>query len=248
MSGDVSGKECPLKVEVWSDVVCPWCYVGKRHLEEALARFRHADQVSVEWRSFELNPTSPPRVGLTMGQILQRKYGMSEDQAEAANRRMTELAARVGLEYHLDRVQAGNTFDAHRLIHLAATHGLGDAMKERLFAAYFTEGGRSVTAAWPRWRLDIGLDPSEVESMLAGDAFAADVRDDESRAAATGGERSPVLRHRRCDRRFPGPNRPRCCSRRCNGRGRSPTRSPWPVTATRVASGEGCADGTSAIS
>ena len=82
-----------MKVEVWSDVVCPWCYVGKRHLEEALARFRHGDQVSVEWRSFELNPASPPRVGLSMSQILQRKYGMSEDQAEAANQRMTALAA-----------------------------------------------------------------------------------------------------------------------------------------------------------
>jgi predicted DsbA family dithiol-disulfide isomerase len=176
-----------LKVEVWSDVVCPWCYVGKRHLEEALARFRHGDQVSIEWRSFELNPASPPRVGLTMSQILQRKYGMSEDQAEAANRRMTELAAGVGLEYRLDSVQAGNTFDAHRLIHLAATHGLGDAMKERLLAAYFSEGqpvgDRSVLT---KLALDVGLDPTEVDSMLVGDDFAAEVRDDESRAAAMG--------------------------------------------------------------
>ncbi|HEV3367794.1 MAG TPA: DsbA family oxidoreductase [Acidimicrobiales bacterium] len=176
-----------MKVEVWSDVVCPWCYVGKRHLEEALDRFRHGDQVSVEWRSFELSPASPPRVGLSMSQILQRKYGMSEDQAEAANLRMTALAAGVGLEYHLDRVQAGNTFDAHRLIHLAATHGLGDAMKERLLAAYFSEGqpvgDRSVLT---KLAVDVGLDPTEVDSMLIGDDFAADVRDDESRAASMG--------------------------------------------------------------
>jgi predicted DsbA family dithiol-disulfide isomerase len=176
-----------MKVEVWSDVVCPWCYVGKRHLEEALARFRHGDQVSVEWRSFELNPASPRRVGLSMSQILQRKYGMSEDQAEAANLRMTALAAGVGLEYHLDRVQAGNTFDAHRLIHLAATHGLGDAMKERLLAAYFSEGQpvgeRSVLT---KVAVDVGLDPTEVDSMLVGDDFATDVRDDESRAASMG--------------------------------------------------------------
>jgi predicted DsbA family dithiol-disulfide isomerase len=176
-----------MKVEVWSDVVCPWCYVGKRHLEEALARFRHGDQVSVEWRSFELNPASPRRVGLSMSQILQRKYGMSEDQAEAANLRMTALAAGVGLEYHLDSVQAGNTFDAHRLIHLAATHGLGDAMKERLLAAYFSEGQpvgeRSVLT---KVAVDVGLDPTEVDSMLVGDDFATDVRDDESRAASMG--------------------------------------------------------------
>jgi predicted DsbA family dithiol-disulfide isomerase len=176
-----------MRVEVWSDVVCPWCYLGKRHLEEALARFRHGDQVSVEWRSFELNPASPARVGLTMSQILQRKYGMSEDQAETANRRMTELAAGVGLEYHLDRVQAGNTFDAHRLIHLAATHGLGDAMKERLLAAYFAEGqpvgDHSVLT---KLAVDVGLDPTEVDSMLVGDDFAAVVRDDESRAASMG--------------------------------------------------------------
>jgi predicted DsbA family dithiol-disulfide isomerase len=176
-----------MKVEVWSDVVCPWCYVGKRHLEEALARFRHGDQVSVEWRSFELNPASARRVGLSMSQILQRKYGMSEDQAEAANLRMTALAAGVGLEYHLDRVQAGNTFDAHRLIHLAATHGLGDAMKERLLAAYFSEGQpvgeRSVLT---KLAVDVGLDPTEVDSMLVGDDFATDVRDDESRAASMG--------------------------------------------------------------
>jgi predicted DsbA family dithiol-disulfide isomerase len=176
-----------MKVEVWSDVVCPWCYVGKRHLEEALARFRHGDQVSVEWRSFELNPASARRVGLSMSQILQRKYGMSEDQAEAANLRMTALAAGVGLEYHLDSVQAGNTFDAHRLIHLAATHGLGDAMKERLLAAYFSEGQpvgeRSVLT---KLAVDVGLDPTEVDSMLVGDDFATDVRDDESRAASMG--------------------------------------------------------------
>jgi predicted DsbA family dithiol-disulfide isomerase len=129
-----------MKVEIWSDVVCPWCYVGKRHFEEALSRFPHRDDVSVEWRSFELDPNSPPVVDATMTQILQRKYGMSVEQADQANAKMTALAAGVGLEYHLDRAQAGNTFDAHRLIHLAASHGLGDAMKERLLARVLHRG------------------------------------------------------------------------------------------------------------
>jgi predicted DsbA family dithiol-disulfide isomerase len=176
-----------MKVEIWSDVVCPWCYVGKRQFEGALSRFAHADEVDVEWRSFELDPTSPTRVGMSMDRILERKYGVTEEQARAANQRMTGLAAGVGLEYHLDRVQAGNTFDAHRLIHLAATHGLGDAMKERLLAAYFTEGravgDRDVLS---ELAAEVGLDPTEVGAVLDGDAFGAVVREDEAQAAALG--------------------------------------------------------------
>ena len=96
-----------MKVEIWSDVVCPWCYVGKRQFEEALSRFDHRDQVEVGWRSFELDPDAPTRAGVPMRRILERKYGMTPEQADAANRRMTELAAGVGLEYHLDDVQRG---------------------------------------------------------------------------------------------------------------------------------------------
>jgi predicted DsbA family dithiol-disulfide isomerase len=183
-----------VKVEIWSDVVCPWCYVGKRHFEEALSQFPHRDQVSVEWKSFELDPNSPPVVGLTMSQILQRKYGMSEQQADEANAKMTALASSVGLEYHLDRVQAGNTFDAHRLIHLAGTHGLGDAMKERLLAAYFTEG-RAVgdRATLAALAVEVGLDATEVERVLGGDEFASEVRNDEARAVALGASGVPFF-------------------------------------------------------
>ena len=183
-----------MKVEIWSDVVCPWCYVGKRHFEEALAGFPHRDDVSVEWRSFELDPSSPPVVDASMSQILQRKYGMSAEQADETNARMTALAAGVGLEYHLDRVQAGNTFDAHRLIHLAASHGRGDAMKERLLAAYFTEaraiGDRDTLLALG---VEVGLDSSEVERVLDSDDFAIEVRNDEARAVALGANGVPFF-------------------------------------------------------
>jgi predicted DsbA family dithiol-disulfide isomerase len=183
-----------MKVEIWSDVVCPWCYVGKRQFEDALFRFGHADQVSVEWRSFELDPGSPARVDLPMSTILQRKYGMTAAQAEAANQRMTSLAASVGLEYHLDEVQVGNTFDAHRLIHLAATHGLGDAMKERLFAAYFTEGrSPSDHDTLAGLAAEVGLDPVEVHATLETGAFADEVRRDEARAAALGASGVPFF-------------------------------------------------------
>jgi predicted DsbA family dithiol-disulfide isomerase len=179
-NGSVSSDgEWNVLVEIWSDVVCPWCYVGKRHFEEALSRFPQRDEVSVVWRSFELDPTAPTRSDQSMSEVLQRKYGMTEDQAEEANAKMTALAAGVGLEYHLDRVQRSNTLDAHRLLHLAATHGLADATEERLLSAYFTEGaaiGDRPTLV--RLAVEVGLDGEEVERMLDGDEFTAEVRSD----------------------------------------------------------------------
>jgi predicted DsbA family dithiol-disulfide isomerase len=183
-----------VKVEIWSDVVCPWCYVGKRQFEAALATFGHADQVSVEWRSFELDPSAPRVDDVPMKQILQRKYGMTEEQADEANQRMTDLAASLGLEYHLDRVQRGNTFDAHRLIHLAAEDGGGDAMKERLLAAYFTEGravGDLDTLA--ELAAEVGLDADQVEATLHSDRYAAEVRDDEAMASTLGASGVPFF-------------------------------------------------------
>jgi predicted DsbA family dithiol-disulfide isomerase len=176
-----------VKIEIWSDVVCPWCYVGKRNLEAALAGFPHADRLTVEWRSFELDPTTPRRVDRTMDEVLERKYGMSPDEASAANRRMTALAAGVGLEYHLDRVRIGNTFDAHRLIHLAGSVGLAGAMKERLLAAYFTEG-RSISDPVELVELagEVGIDRDRATEVLGGDEFAAEVRADEARATELG--------------------------------------------------------------
>ena len=183
-----------MKIEVWSDVVCPWCYVGKRNLEAALGEFEHADQVTVAWRSYELDPTTPARVDRSMDEVLEHKYGMTSEQASAANRRMTELAAEVGLEYHLDRVQIGNTFDAHRLLHLAAHEGRADELKERLLRAYFTEG-RAVADPFTLAELaaEVGLDPARVAEVLEGDEFAADVRADEARALELGSTGVPFF-------------------------------------------------------
>jgi len=183
-----------VKIEIWSDVVCPWCYVGKRNLEAALAEFPHADQVEVEWRSFELDPNTPTRVGLSMDEVLERKYGMTPAQATDANRKMTELAASVGLEYHLDRVQIGNTFDAHRVIHLAAHEGLGGAMKERLLRAYFTEG-RAISdpATLASLGAEVGLDPDRVAEVLSSGEYADEVRADEARAVELGSTGVPFF-------------------------------------------------------
>jgi predicted DsbA family dithiol-disulfide isomerase len=183
-----------MKIEIWSDVVCPWCYIGKRNLEVALAGFEHADRVEIEWRSYELDPRTPLRVELSMDEVLSRKYGMTREEATAANLRMTELAATVGLEYHLDDVQIGNTFDAHRLIHLAATEGRAGCMKERLLRAYFTEG-RAVSdpATLTELAVEVGLDADRVTEVLEGSEFGEEVRADEARALELGSTGVPFF-------------------------------------------------------
>lgn len=176
-----------MQIEIWSDVVCPWCYIGKRRFESALAQFAQRDQVDVTWRSFELDPTAPRHLPGSLTAMLAEKYGISLEQAEGMQRQVTELAAAEGLTYRLDIAQRSNSFDAHRLIHLAAAHGLQDAAKERLLRAYFTEGqaiGDHATLA--ALGAAIGLPEADVQAMLASDAFAADVRADQQRGAAFG--------------------------------------------------------------
>ena len=178
-----------LSVDVWSDIACPWCYVGKRRLEAALARFPHRDAVKVAWRAFELDPTAP-RVrdrSVSYIQRLARKYGSSKAEAEGMIRRMTDVAAGDGLAFHFDRVQSGNTFDAHRVLHLAAARGVGGATKERFLRAYMTEGepiGEPEVLA--RLAGEVGLDREEVRDVLAGDRYASDVRADEEDARKIG--------------------------------------------------------------
>jgi predicted DsbA family dithiol-disulfide isomerase len=173
-----------MKVEIWSDVVCPWCYVGKRRFESGLARFEHADEVEVVWRSFELDPNAPVRRGPTR-EHLARKYRLTTEQVDASQARLTRLAAAEGLEYHLDETQGGNTFDAHRLLHAAQETGLQDALKERFMRAYFTErepiGDREVLA---RLAAEVGV-PDAGEVLESG-RFGDEVRADEREAHALG--------------------------------------------------------------
>jgi predicted DsbA family dithiol-disulfide isomerase len=174
-------------VEIWSDIACPWCYVGKRRFEAALAAFEHRDDVQVTWRSFELDPEAPAERARSGAEHLAEKYGTSLEQAQAMNDRMTEVAAGEGLDFHFERLRSGNTFDGHRLVHLAAEHGKQDAMKERLMRAYLTEGElMSDPETLTRLATDAGLPADEVRELLAGDRFADAVRDDERTGAALG--------------------------------------------------------------
>jgi predicted DsbA family dithiol-disulfide isomerase len=174
-------------VEIWSDIACPWCYVGKRRFEAALAGFEHRDDVTVTWRSFELDPTAPRKREVDGATHLAEKYGTSRDQALAMHQRMTDVAAGEGLEFRFDLARGGNTFDAHRLTHLAAAHGLQDAMKERLMRAYLTEGEPiGDPEALGRLAIEVGLPEDEVRELLAGDRYADEVREDERTAAQFG--------------------------------------------------------------
>jgi predicted DsbA family dithiol-disulfide isomerase len=176
-----------MNVEIWADIACPWCYIGKRHFEHALAEFEHADEVNVTWRSYELDPSAPAEVPGQSVEIIARKYGMSPEQAQAAEQRVTQTAASAGLDYHLDRSRMGSTFDAHRLVHLAKAHGLQEAMEERMFRARFVDGElvsdpETLVAA----AVEVGLAEAEVRATLASDRFADAVRADEETASELG--------------------------------------------------------------
>jgi predicted DsbA family dithiol-disulfide isomerase len=176
-----------VNVEIWSDIACPWCYIGKRRFESALARFDHAGDVTVTWRSFELDPDAPAEVPGDMAERIAQKYGVPVERAREMEDHVTAMAAAEGLDYRLDSRRAANSFDAHRLIHLAQESGAGDAMKERLMAAYFTQGELiSDGDALARLGAEVGLDGDAVAEMLASDRFAEAVRADESAARAFG--------------------------------------------------------------
>jgi predicted DsbA family dithiol-disulfide isomerase len=167
-------------VEIWSDIACPWCYIGKRRFEAALEQFEHRDDVNVTWRSFELDPGAPHERTGDRAERLAEKYGMTVEQARDAERQLTGVAAGEGLPFRFDIARSGTTFDAHRLVHLAESHDLQDAMKERLLRAYFTEGElMSDHDTLVRLAAEVGLDEQEVRELLAGGRYADEVRADE---------------------------------------------------------------------
>ena len=183
-----------MQVEVWSDVVCPWCYIGKRRLESALEQFPHRDSVEVVWRSFQLDPSAPEGETHPTLPALAAKYGASIEDMRANMARVEELAAAEGLDYHLADGVSGNTLLAHELLHLAAEHGLRNELKERLLHAYFEEA-RSVfdIESLVPFALEVGLDEAEVREALADRRFLAAVREDGATAQALGATGVPFF-------------------------------------------------------
>ncbi|HVF32986.1 MAG TPA: DsbA family oxidoreductase [Acidimicrobiales bacterium] len=170
-------------VEIWSDVVCPWCYIGKRRFEKAVAAFEHGDEVTVVWRSFELDRHAPVERTGTYTEMLGRKYGRGPEWAERSVQHMTDVAAEEGLEFDFGGVRPGNTFDAHRLLHLAAERGRQGDLKERLLRAYFTDGvpvgDRDALTALA---VEVGLDAEEVRRVLDEGTYGDHVRADQAAA------------------------------------------------------------------
>jgi len=176
-----------LKVEIWSDVVCPWCYIGKRRFETALAGFDGAADVEVTWRSFQLNPEQPRGARTTHDEYLRAKIGGSPEQVQVLNTRVTALAATEGLAYDFERYQVINTFDAHRVAHLGRVAGLGDAIQERLLRGQLVEGEvLDDPDTLVRLGEEVGLAGDEIRDVLATDRYAAEVIADIREAGVLG--------------------------------------------------------------
>lgn len=176
-----------MQVEIWSDVACPWCYIGKRRFEAALARFEHREEVEVTWRAFELDPAAPRERTGDRAARLAEKYGITIERAREMEQTVVDAAAGEGLDFRFDIARSGSTFDAHRLIDLADDHGVQDAMKERLLRAYFTEGqlvGDHETLV--ALAADVGIAEREARLALTDEARAARVRGEEADARRLG--------------------------------------------------------------
>jgi predicted DsbA family dithiol-disulfide isomerase len=183
-----------MDVEIWSDVVCPWCYLGKRRFEQALEAFPGRGDVTVTYRSFELDPTAPADTTVPTVELLAGKYGMSPAQAQDAQREMEQRAEQDGLTFHMSDLRSGNTRDAHRLIQLAKDHGLQAEMVERLHQAYFTEQASIFDhASLGRLAVEVGLDAGQVGEVLASDEYADAVQADEMLASSLGATGVPFF-------------------------------------------------------
>jgi predicted DsbA family dithiol-disulfide isomerase len=182
-----------MKIEIWADVACPWCYVGKRRFERAIEQFTARDSavarddLTIVWRSYELDPRAPRTQPLSAPEVLARKYRVSIDQANAMNDRLKGEGHKEDLDLHPERIVMVNTFDAHRLIHHAGSLDKRSEMVERLFRAYHVEGETlSDIETLTGLATQVGLEAASTRAVLEGDAYSREVRDDEERAASFG--------------------------------------------------------------
>jgi predicted DsbA family dithiol-disulfide isomerase len=183
-----------MQVEIWSDIVCPWCYLGKRRFENALESFSHRDAVEVTYRSFELDPSAERDRTTPTIELLATKYGMTVPDATQAQRQMEQRAVEDGLEFHMDGLRSGNTRDAQRLLHLAQAHNRQAELVERLHRAYFTEQASIFDhSSLTYLAVDVGLDRDEVSRVLAGDEYGDAVDADEATARQLGATGVPFF-------------------------------------------------------
>ena len=168
-----------MKVASWSDVMCPFCYIGKRKFEAALKQFDHREEVEIEWKSFQLDPSIITDASKTIHEFLAERKGFSLEQAKQMNERVTKLAEKVGLEYRFDKAVVANSFDAHRFSHLAKQFKLQDEAEEALFKAYFTDGKNTADAdTLCQIGENIGIYKEKVRAMLDSEQYMQEVNED----------------------------------------------------------------------
>jgi len=176
-----------MQIEIWSDVMCPWCYIGKRRFEKALAQFEHKDKIEIEWKSFQLNPSMKTDTSKSINQYLAEIKGWTLDYSRQMHDQVTQLAKAEGLNYDFDKAVVANSFDAHRLMQFAKTNGRGHEIEERLFKAYFEEGKNIADHnTLTELGVDVGLNKEEIKKVLAEGAFADEVKKDVHEANAIG--------------------------------------------------------------
>jgi predicted DsbA family dithiol-disulfide isomerase len=183
-----------MKVEIWSDIVCPFCYIGKRKFENALVNFDEKENVEIVWRSFQLDPDLEPVSGQSVHQYLAKRKGVSEKEGKEMNAYMSNIAREVGLEYNFDSAVINNTLDAHRLLHLAKEHGVQNEVKEQLFKAYYTDGrdvgNKDVLVSVGA---SVGIPAAEIDAMLESDKYVNEVRQDQYQAQQLGANGVPFF-------------------------------------------------------
>ncbi len=161
-----------MKIEIWSDIMCPFCYIGKRNFEAALEQFADKDKIEVEWKSFQLDPTIPEVAEESQEDYLVKRKGMSKEQVQGMLANVTQMAKQVGLEYHLDKSVMVNSQKAHQLIQFAKTKNLGDQIEERLFKAFFTEGKNIADIeTLTQLGVDVGLEKDELQAAFTDDQY-----------------------------------------------------------------------------
>ena len=176
-----------MKIEIWSDVMCPFCYIGKRNFEKALAQFTEKEKIEIVWKSFQLDASVPDIATESYEEYLVKRKGLSAEQVKGMLQNVTQMAREAGLDYHFDRSVMVNSLKAHRLIQFAKTRNLGDEAEERLFHAFFTEG-KSIADIDTLTQLgvEIGLDATELQVAFTDERYAYQVNQDIQEARQIG--------------------------------------------------------------
>jgi len=176
-----------MRVDIWSDIRCPFCYIGKRKFEAGLEMFPHKDQIEVNWHSFQLDPNLKTQTDISVYDYFVERKGVSPEQAVSMHRQVTQTAKDAGLQFNFDNTVVANSFNAHRLIQLAKTKGLGNEAEEQLFHAYFTAGKNiDDPETLVQTGVAAGMEPNEIREMLSSPAFEEEVKQDEQRAQTIG--------------------------------------------------------------